>query len=1010
MRANKAQQEAISQINGPVCIIAGPGTGKTWTLVHRIVHMVRDEGINENSIMVVTFTKKAAKELLLRVQNALREAGITVNVHEMYIGTIHDICLRILEEFRDKTYLENNFRVVEESMFNTLIYDAYTEAEKADGRTTIKEEADQLELIKKFEFKPVAITSRWERSKKIAEAFSKINEELISGEELLASSDEEAQLYGQLKLKIEKILREQNTLDFSTMQTECYRLISQNPDVLATLRERIHYIMVDEYQDTNYVQEKILMLLAGEEKNICVVGDDDQSLYRFRGATVRNLLQFKENEAFKGIPVKEIKLETNYRSDPSIVKCYNSWMSDPTPYSFSWETDRLPKTIVPNKPESSNRVTALFVSPDVMEEDKRKHNLSKDGDKTKLLDWGDHKEKLTAWWANKHVELIKKLKAAGTITDYNQIAFLSFSLNHQDVEKLMEALEKNNIPVYAPRSKKFFARDEVKLFIGALCGLFYNEEQINNLEYINSEYKSYLTKCNRFLQKYQGENGSKLREFVSKKYTEHQNLEENADYGFTELGYMILAQKAFSKYLAVNPGAGVVNERPARNLANILNAISTFEEYYGVEVLTPKWYKKYASRLITIYLAHLYTDGVDEYEDEIEYAPSGCVSFLTIHQSKGMEFPIVIVGSLNRTPSHEERFLETKSDRKLQEIINDNLKHPIGESIENIKYYDFYRLFYVAFSRAKNLLILSIKDNEYSDSQYRTFSPAFMDLLKNIGMLNYKNSDVDIEGILPENVTTTDLMQTYSFTSKIAVYETCPKQYKYFKEYGFPEIGNAAMLFGTLVHQTVEDIHKAAIDGRMSDINPDSIRNWAENNYRTLSATTRGHLGKGQIESAIRQILKYVDWRAGAWDVIKETEVEVSHVEDNYILVGNVDLVEGKDGKLELVDFKTQSVVELRENPEWLGKYRQQLAMYAHLIQEKYKKKVERASIYCTKDDNEADPKIVFELENTQVDQTIKRFKEIVKKIQSHDYSGSPKDKKTCDNCVAKLMCEERRR
>lgn len=1018
------QRQAILHTEGPLLIIAGPGTGKTKTLVSRIVYMVVEKGIDPASIMVVTFTKKAAKELLLRIQNALREVGVQINVFEMYIGTIHDVCLRLIEEHREKTRLKKNFQVAEEFMFNTLLYDAYQEEERlGENEISIKEEADAIALTELSDFgkSENGITSRWTRCAVIAKAYSQLKEELIDADDLIADDDSDTKNYGLLLKKIDKVIENNNVLTFSTILTECLNLLENHPDALAEIQEKIQYIMVDEYQDTNYIQEQIILKIAGERNNLCVVGDDDQSLYRFRGATVRNILRFESNPHFKNTEVKVVNLKINYRSKEKIVACYSEWQKNICNGYFDWETDRFDKNLEAYHDEEAIGVVNLSVTAEYLADEYGNQIYNEYGypmleDKYHLLDR----------FSKRHVDFIMKLKETGAITNYNQVAYLTYSFKKGDVVSIMSALEENGIPVYSPRSGLFFERAEVKLFLGSLCSCFANNFDVESETFINKDFQKYLSDCVNYYKDFikaaesdeeeilinltkefgdtTKEDWLALKRFTEQKTSIHGNLTKNTDYGFTEVCYELLGQKVFKNLLEINPGDGVVLERRARNLASLINAVSKYEEYYDVEVLSPSKINYHVYRLFALYLSHMFSGGVDEYEDEMEYAPSGCVSFMTIHQSKGMEFPVVIAGALNRKPSGKEN--ASTSDKKLQKIIEKYTKHEVGENVNNIYYYDFWRLYYVSFSRAKNLLALSMKDNGYSGN-FSSLAPCFAELSRKIGAKEFDDKSIDLSTIKAESITHTDLMKTYSFTSKIGVYETCPKQYKYFKEYGFPEVGNTATLFGSLVHQTVEDIHIAAIENRISDITPENIETWARDNYRTLSSTVRGHLGEGQIQSAIKQVKKYMELRKNHWDKILATEVEVSFVDDNCILLGDVDLVEGAGDTVELVDFKTQASSELRNNPEWMEKYRRQLSMYAHLIHEKTGKKVSKTYLYCTKEDGNNDPTISFDVDFEQVQDTIAEFRKVVRKIECHDYSGKPKNKDTCKNCSMRWVCKD---
>ncbi|MCB0053425.1 MAG: hypothetical protein KDE24_28220, partial [Caldilinea sp.] len=194
--------------------------------------------------------------------------------------------------------------------------------------------------------------------------------------------------------------------------------------------------------------------------------------------------------------------------------------------------------------------------------------------------------------------------------------------------------------------------------------------------------------------------------------------------------------------------------------------------------------------------------GIDEYQDDAEYAPSGCVSFLTIHQSKGMEFPVVIVGSLGSVPR--------KSYSDLDVILEGGyLARPAFEPLEEVKHYDFRRLYYTAFSRAQNLLVLTA--HEVREGRHRTPSKYFLPFYD--ALPSWRDPRVRLQDVPLAQVKTVEVKREYSFTSHVTVYENCAEQYRFFKELEFAPVRAGPMLFGTVVHQTIEDIHKAALRG-----------------------------------------------------------------------------------------------------------------------------------------------------------------------------------------------------
>lgn len=330
-QANKAQREAISAVEGPVLITAGPGTGKTFTLVQRAIYLIQERNVKPEEIFMATFTDKAAKELLTRITNELESRGISVNINEMYIGTFHSLCLRIIKEHLEYTCLKKNFRMLDDFEQSYTVF---------QHMYKIFQNIPNIDLI--------LPSGAWRRSVEICGLVNKLSEEMIDPYELQKDEDKEIVALGQLLEDYHKMLDDENLIDFASIQTEAYRLLIDNPNILKEIRDQIRYIMIDEYQDTNYIQELIVFLLSGDNKNICVVGDDDQSLYRFRGATIRNILEFPKK--FNNNKCKIIQLVENYRSNSDIVDFYNKWMQTTSrlKFSFAWQQYRFDKTIVPH--------------------------------------------------------------------------------------------------------------------------------------------------------------------------------------------------------------------------------------------------------------------------------------------------------------------------------------------------------------------------------------------------------------------------------------------------------------------------------------------------------------------------------------------------------------------------------------------------------------------------------------------------------------------------------------
>lgn len=291
---NEQQKEAVFHTEGPLLILAGAGSGKTRVLTHRIAYLIEEKGINPWNILAITFTNKAAGEMRERVDSI-----VGFGSESIWVSTFHSTCVRILRRHIDKLGYDNNF----------TIYDT------DDQKTLMK---DVCKLIN--------IDTKVYKERSLLSAISSAKDEMITPNEYERNvvGDFGKQKIAKVYREYEKQLQANNALDFDDLLLKTVQLFQTQPDVLAYYQERFRYIMVDEYQDTNTVQFKFVSLLAGKYKNLCVVGDDDQSIYKFRGANIKNILNF-ENEFHNA---RVIKLEQNYRSTSNILDAANSVISN----------------------------------------------------------------------------------------------------------------------------------------------------------------------------------------------------------------------------------------------------------------------------------------------------------------------------------------------------------------------------------------------------------------------------------------------------------------------------------------------------------------------------------------------------------------------------------------------------------------------------------------------------------------------------------------------------------
>jgi DNA helicase-2/ATP-dependent DNA helicase PcrA len=287
---NSQQKKAVLQTEGPVLILAGAGSGKTRVLTHRVAYLIDQCGINPWNIMAITFTNKAAGEMRNRVDKL-----VGFGSESIWVATFHSSCVRILRRYADRLGYDNNFS----------IYDT------DDSKSVMKD------ICKRYQLETTQLKMR-----AIMQSISKCKDNLVTPEEysLNTQNDPRKMRISKAYMEYQAALKKSNAMDFDDLLMKTVELFRKNPDVLEQYQERFRYIMVDEYQDTNNAQFELIRLLAQKYQNLCVVGDDDQSIYRFRGANIRNILDFEK--VYPDACV--IKLEQNYRSTQNILDAANA--------------------------------------------------------------------------------------------------------------------------------------------------------------------------------------------------------------------------------------------------------------------------------------------------------------------------------------------------------------------------------------------------------------------------------------------------------------------------------------------------------------------------------------------------------------------------------------------------------------------------------------------------------------------------------------------------------------
>jgi DNA helicase-2/ATP-dependent DNA helicase PcrA len=927
---NDAQRAIVGHLDGPLLVIAGPGSGKTYSIVLRALNLLLLEKAQPRQLVLCTFTEKAAFEMRDRLAAAARKVGYTGDLSELTVSTIHSFCSRILSQHRHRTNLGHGFDTLDELTQLLFIFEHFDE---------IIGPAENGLFLERWK-------TRWTAIEGARGYFNKITEELIDPAQLIASADPFHVAIGHAYQRYERALLDANRTDFAHLQRLVYDLLG-DPGTADAVTRDLRYVLVDEYQDTNYIQEQLLLKLTEKTRNLCVVGDEDQSLYRFRGATVRNILEFPQR-----MPgCKVVKLTTNYRSHRAIVERYDRWMASANWSNPQGPSFRYDKTIEADPAAAHPSYPAVIAI------------------------WGKDRRDEAARFA----DLVDFLKKNEVIADYGQVALLLHSVREEHSGPYLAALAAKGIPAFCPRARAYFEIPEVRDLVACFAVLLgWHGNGRGRVGGAVAELASYVDNAivqlgRRFgaphplaaaLQRWTGEIAA-LRKGQA------------LDLRLADYFYHLLALDPFKSALR--------DENTARNLAIFSQLLNVFQSYYHYTVITHKNREFIRFHFFNSFLRLLYDGGINEYEDPDQPFPKGHVQVMTIHQAKGLEFPVVVVGSLSTQLSSPKQI-----DRDLAPFYH----RPPFEPENRITLFDRMRLHYVAFSRPQKLLVLTA---------HETPKDHFASIWEGLPQWPYVQKDLlaaqrfEVRERMP-------VKKTYSFTGDLKIYETCPRQYQFFREYDFTPSRSAVIFFGLLVHQTIEEIHRIALDGRLDTLDEPRIRELFERTFRFLCLSDVRPIGDATKEAAFTQVLNYFHQNRDEMHRVIQTEVDVSLEKEGYILTGKVDLLLGGDGKLELLDFKTSP--RPQDSPELIAAYERQLCTYAHILEERHGKHVERMMLYWTSEPRKQDALMILPYDPKRVEEAGRYFDETVRRIQAREFAvTTPPEAAICKECDLRMLC-----
>lgn len=615
-KLNDKQREAASQIDGSILILAGAGSGKTRTITYRIAHMIENVGISPYSILAVTFTNKAAKEMRERVEELVGDIAKACT-----ISTFHSFGMRLLRMYGKEVGYNSNF----------TIYD--TDDQKRIVKAILKGQNLSINGVKLTERDLVSMISKIKEQIKTLDEYSVMNKQIV-------------EVYD----KYNRALLESNAMDFSDILLNTYKLL-QKPEILEKVQNKYKYIMIDEYQDTNNLQYKIIDLIARKSSNLCVVGDENQSIYGFRGANILNILNFETNYN----NAKIIKLEENYRSTTTILDAANE--------------------LIKNNKSSK---------------DKKLWTQNGKGDLIKVLACDNARDEVS-----RIIEIIKKNHQNGIA--YRDMTIL-YRTNAQS-RLFEEGFLRYNIPHKVFGGISFYSRAEIKDIIAYLSIIINPQDELNLQRIINVPKRKVGEKGIEKIITYARENNLNLLEALShikeisgltvvgkEKILEmYDIIKELKDLSYTETAsYIVQTLIDKIKYIDYIKENYSDAETRIENIDEFKNSILELENVVGELRLN-----EYLENVSLI-------SATDDLEEKSDY-----VKLMTIHNSKGLEFPIVfLVGFEN------EIFPGTRAMFEEKEMEEER------------------RLCYVALTRAEKKLYLSHATIRFVYGQDRLSTPS----------------------------------------------------------------------------------------------------------------------------------------------------------------------------------------------------------------------------------------------------------------------------------------------
>ncbi|GIW61321.1 MAG: hypothetical protein KatS3mg089_0173 [Patescibacteria group bacterium] len=861
---NEEQIAAITHNKGPLLIIAGAGTGKTTVITKRIEHLILERNIPPSSILALTFTEKAAQEMETRIDQVLPYGYTT-----MWIETFHAFCDRVLRQEAIHIGLSPAFELMTE----------------AEALLFLRKHLFELDLDY---FRPLGNPTKFLQG--MLQHFSRLKDDDISPEQYLLYAQkiseqkveqDEIKKINELAhafAKYEELKAKNGVMDFSDLISNTLKLFRTRKNILNQYQRQFKYILVDEFQDTNYAQNELAILLAADDQNITVVGDDDQSIYRWRGAAIANMMQFRSHFPKATI----ITLTKNYRSTQAILDSAYRLIQFNNPDRLEVK-EGINKKLISMRGVQGEGVEFILAhrAEDEAEEvakrirEEVKKNNRPYSDFAILVRANDHSLPFQRALERLHIPF--QFLGPGHLFEQAEIkdliAYLRVLANFEDTASLYRVL---TMPIFGIEAR------DVAVLINATkknnYSLFEAMEDVESLP-LTQEGKEKIKKIVDMMQ----------RHFAK---IPHESAGQLLYYFFEDSGLL-------GHYL--DPRSAKT-EREALNIAKFFEKLQSFAAN-----------REDASVFAVVDWIDLSMElGESPMAADVDWTTNNAVNILTVHSSKGLEFPIVFVVNLvtQRFPSR---------DRKEQiPIPSELIKEELPQGDENLE--EERRLFYVAMTRAKEKLFLTAAKFYGESRRERKLSPFLtealgeeyiqsvikktaQDSVQQLSLLDIVNNAVSAP--IKKQEFSPSLLQpiTYISYSHIQTFQTCPLHYKLRYILGLQPSASAALSYGISIHSTLRDFFLARKNQKniSVDIIHDLLKkNWIKDGYRTKNHEQQAFAQAeetllGFAEKSLQEPLQTIAVETPFQFRINKLNVR-----------GRIDRIDQlPDGRIEIIDYKT---------------------------------------------------------------------------------------------------------